>query len=813
MYRSLDKKQKIHNLLKKRILILDGATGTELQKREMPSGVCPEVWCLENPAAIQDIHRAYQKAGADIIYTCAFGANRLKLGQYGFTNVKEINKQLVVLARQAVGSGTLIAGDISSTGHFVEPFGDLMFEEAVDIFKEQVQGLLAGGVDLFVIETMMDIQEARAALIAVKEITDHFTMVTMTYETNGYTLSGTDPVTALITLQSLGADAVGCNCSTGPEAMVKFIAAMKPFATVPLVAKPNAGMPRLVGKATVYDMNPRDFASWGKKLAAAGVNLVGGCCGTTPVHIAALKKALGKATVHAPVRKSISAISSARAFKIFDEGSPLLIIGERINPTGKKALQQELLDGKMNIVRQMARDQEAQGADLLDVNVGVHKIDEVDTMKRVIRLLSTGTALPLVIDSPNMETITAALRIYPGRSLINSISGEKQKLKKLLPIAAKYGAMFILLPVTDNEVPETVSRRKDIIKNIFQTSRNFGFSKDDIVVDGLVMSVASNTKAAKETLKTVVWSADSFKCRTVLGLSNVSFGMPERKWMNTAFLAMAQAAGLTMAIANPADRELMKVKMAGDVFMQKDRDALSYIRHFFLSAKTDTATAPAVKTSPDQDLYGAILEGNRDNIINLVDIALASGMNPSWLVDDIMIPAINRAGELFDQRKYFLPQLIASAEAMKAALARVEPRLKQEKGVMLGKGVIILATVKGDIHDIGKNIISLMLKNHGYRIVDLGKDVPAKAIIESMRRSKPDVVGLSALMTTTMVNMEEVIGIARANGYSCPFIVGGAVITKAYAASIGASYAKDGVEAVRIVEQLVKSFSKRHISK
>ena len=778
----------------------------------MPSGVCPEVWCLENPAAIQDIHRAYQKAGADIIYTCAFGANRLKLSQYGFTNVKEINKQLVGLARRAVGNRALIAGDISSTGHFVEPFGDLMFEEAVDIFKEQVRGLLAGGVDLFVIETMMDIQEARAALIAVREITDHFTMVTMTYETNGYTLSGTDPVTALITLQSLGADAVGCNCSTGPEAMVKFIAAMKPFATVPLVAKPNAGMPRLAGKTTVYDMNARDFASWGKKLAAAGVNLIGGCCGTTPGHIAALKKTSGRAPVIAPVRKSISAVSSARAFKIFDEGSPLLIIGERINPTGKKALQQELLDGKMNIVRQMAREQEAQGADLLDVNVGVHKIDEVDAMKRVISLLSTGTALPLVIDSPNMETVKEALRIYPGRALINSISGETQKLKKLLPVAAKYGAMFILLPVTDNEIPETAARRKDIVRDIFQAARRFGFSKDDVVVDGLVMTVAANPGAAKETLKTVAWCTDSFKCRTVLGLSNVSFGMPERKWMNTAFLAMAQAAGLTMAIANPANRELMNVKMAGDVFMQKDRDALSYIRHFSVPGKADVAHA-AAKNPPDQEVYEAILEGNRDNITSLVDNALESGMSPSGLVDDVMIPAINRAGELFDQRKYFLPQLIASAEAMKAALARVEPRLKREEKGRLGKGIIILATVKGDIHDIGKNIISLMLKNHGYTIADLGKDVPAKAIIESMRRSKPDVVGLSALMTTTMVNMEEVIGLARANGYSCPFIVGGAVVTKAYAASIGAAYAKDGVEAVRVVEQLIKSFSKRRISK
>ena len=518
----------------------------------MPSGVCPEAWCLENSAAIQNIHRAYQKAGSDIIYTCAFGANRLKLSQYGFTNVREINKRLAFLARRALGNEALIAGDISSTGHFVEPFGDLMFEEAVDIFKEQIRGLLAGGVDLFVIETMMDIQEARAALIAVKEITDHFVMVTMTYEPNGYTLGGTDPVAALITLQSLGADAVGCNCSTGPEAMLKLIAAMKPYATVPLIAKPNAGMPRLAGKETLYDMDPREFASWGKELAAAGVNLIGGCCGTTPEHIAALKERVGNARVIAPVRKSISAVSSARAFKIFDKSSPLLIIGERINPTGKKALQQELLEGKMNIVRQMAKEQETAGADLLDVNVGVHKIDEADSIKKVIRLLSTCTALPLVIDSPNTETIKAALRIYPGRALINSISGERKKLKNLLPTASKYGAMFILLPVADKEIPETAARRKRIIKDVFQASRRFGFSKDDVVADGLVMTVASNPGAVKETLSTLAWCKDSFKCRTVLGLSNVSFGMPARKWMNAAFLAMAQAEGLTMAIANPA---------------------------------------------------------------------------------------------------------------------------------------------------------------------------------------------------------------------------------------------------------------------
>ena len=567
-------KRKIIRLLRKRILILDGATGTELQKRGMPAGVCPEVWCIRNPGVIQDIHAAYRSAGSDIVYTCSFGANRLKLIQYGFKDVREINRKLAVLARRAVGKKTLVAGDIGPTGRFVEPFGDLPFEDAVSIFKEQIRGLLDGGVDLFVIETMMDIQEARAALIAVRETTDHFTIVTMTYETDGRTLNGTDPATALITLQSLGADAVGCNCSTGPDAMVNFISAMKPYATVPLVAKPNAGMPKLVGKESVFDMRSGDFASFGKQLAGAGANLIGGCCGTTPEHIKSLRDKISSAPVILPVRKSLSAVSSARGFKVFDHGNPVAIVGERINPTGKKVLQQDLLEGRTSVVRQMAKEQEVQGADLLDVNVGVHGIDESNAIKKVIHLLATTTPLPLAIDSPNVKTVEVALRVYPGRALLNSISGEKEKMKKLLPVAAKYGSMFVLLPVTDTEVPETAERRKIIVRKVFQAAKKFGYSKEDVVVDGLVMTVASKPRAVLEALKTIAWCTDRFRCRTILGLSNVSYGMPERKWMNVGFMSMAQASGLTMAIANPAERELINVKMAGDVFMQKDRDAL-----------------------------------------------------------------------------------------------------------------------------------------------------------------------------------------------------------------------------------------------
>ena len=468
----------------------------------------------------------------------------------------------------------LVAGDIGPTGLFIEPFGPLAFEEAVDAFKEQVRGLIDGGCDLIVIETMIDIQEARAALLAVKETcNDIFTIVSMTFEKDGYTLGGTDPVSALITLQSLGADAVGCNCSAGPEQMVEFITAMKPYATVPLMAKPNAGMPRLEGLKTVFDMDAQAFAAFGPKLAGAGANMLGGCCGTTPAHISKLSTVTTGIAPKPSLRKSVSALSSARSFLHLDGNKPLFVIGERINPTGKKALQQELTEGKTSIIRQMAQEQETQGASLLDVNIGQPGIDEVQTIKTVIGLLATSTRLPLVIDSSRIETIEAALRLYPGRMLINSISGEKQKLARLLPLAAKYGAMFILLPLTDGDIPKTAPKRQAVIKSIFTEAKKYGLTKDDFVVDCLVMAVASDPTAAKETLDTLNWCTHQFKSKTILGLSNVSFGMPGRPWLNSTFLAMAQYCGLTMAIANPASVELMNVKKAGDILTAKDKAA------------------------------------------------------------------------------------------------------------------------------------------------------------------------------------------------------------------------------------------------
>ena len=796
------KNKKLNELLKKRVVILDGAAGTELHKRGMSHEVCPEKWCLRNPDILKEIHLNYQAAGADIIYSCTFGANRSKLSQYGINNVREVNRKLASLAKAAAKTKALVAGDIGPTGRFVEPFGKLKFEQAVNIFKEQVRGLLDAGVDLFVIETMMDIQEARAALIAVKELSNKFTIVTMTYEKDGKTLNGVDPLTALITLQSLGADAVGSNCSSGPQAMLKIIKAIKPYAYVPLVAKPNAGMPSFKRGRTTFDMGAKKFSSFANKFAQAGVNMLGGCCGTTPSHIRELKNKLTHARAIKPVRKSISALSSARKSVVVEGKKPFILIGESINPTGKKSLQKELREGKTSLVRYLAKKQESEGADLLDVNLGAPGVDEPRLFKKIINLLSLSTDLPLVIDSSKIETIEAALRSYPGRALINSISAEKNKLRKILPIAAKYGAMFILLPIGDRGIPKDFNQRRGVILEIFKKAKNLGFTKDDLFVDGLALAISSQPDSALQTIKLLSWCQKKIRSRSVVGLSNISFGMPGRSLLNAAYLSLARAHGLTAAIANPSVLGKKSKKIALDVLLQKNKGLEKFLAYFSKGRPKSKELTPTRKISPKQRVASAILEGNKEDIKDLVKTVLASGIKANNLVNQIMIPAINKVGDLFDKKEYFLPQLIASAETMKKAFDYLKPYLKKDVLKKSKKTVILLATVKGDIHDIGKNIVALILRNHGFSVVDLGKDISAKKIITEIKRYDHPIVGLSALMTTTMVNMKEVIDAAKKQKLNCRFIVGGAAITKSYAHSLGAEYAKDGVEAVRVVKKL-----------
>lgn len=794
------------DFLKDNIMILDGATGTELQKRGMPKGVCPEKWAVENPEVIINIQKDYINAGSNAVYTCSFGGNRMKLEEFGLGDrVVEINAQLARLSRKAVGDKGFVVGDIAPTGQFVRPFGDMPFETCVEVYKEQVKGLLEGGVDFFVVETMMDIQEARAALIAVKESCDLPVCVSMTFDENGQTLMGTDPLTALITLQSLGADAVGCNCSTGPKDMLKIIKTMKPYAKVPLIAKPNAGLPKLIDGETVFDMGAEEFGAYVEEFAKSGVNLFGGCCGTSPLYIEEIKKNLKGLKPLKIEAEKVSAVTSARNTVFVGFNQPTAVVGERINPTGKKKLQEELKEGKTSEVRRFAVEQLEKGAKILDVNVGMPGIDEKETMIKVVELLVPMIDAPLCLDSSSPEVLEAALRIYPGRALINSISAEKVKLEKLLPVVAKYGAMFILLPLSDEGVPTTAEERYVVINKVYEKASKYGCGKNDIVVDGLVMTVSSDQKAALETLKVIEWCTNTFGCGTILGLSNVSFGLPERNWVNSAFLAMAMGRGLTMAIMNPSSETLMSIKMAGDVLTAKDKNSLKYIDYFGNNTNVKPVQAQKSEQSTTERIYGAVVGGDRENIRSHIEAGLKEGLEPSFIVDSCLIPAITHVGDLYDKKEYFLPQLIQSAEAMKEAFGFVEPMLKKDGAGEKVKAGIVIATVKGDIHDIGKNIVGLMLKNYGFEVYDLGKDVSAEEIINVARDKNVRIIGLSALMTTTMMEMKTVIELAKREGLTAKFMVGGAVVTKSFAKEIGADgYSEDAYSAVKLANKLLE---------
>ncbi|MDD5194763.1 MAG: homocysteine S-methyltransferase family protein [Candidatus Omnitrophica bacterium] len=794
--------KKLSGLLQKRVLLLDGATGTQLNLRGMPSGVCPESWCLQNPHVLASVHRDYITAGSDIIYTCTFGANRLKLSQYGICDVRGTNEKLALLARSSsAGKNCFVAGDIGPTGKFVRPFGSLDFEEAVNIFKEQIKGLLAGGVDMLVIETMMDIQEARAALIAARELTKCFTIVTMTFEKGGRTLNGNTPLSVLVTLQSLGADAIGCNCSTGPDDMLKIIKAMKPYASVPLVAKPNAGIPKLVGDKTVFTMDAERFSLSAMRLIRSGANIIGGCCGTAPEYISRLKNNISRIKPIWPLRKNLSAISSARSVAVISRNKTVTVVGEKINPTGKKDLQKELLAGSFTLLRQIAKEQQSMGAQALDVNVGVAGINEKRVLSDAICVLSLACDLPLVLDSSKPDSIEAALRLYPGRALINSISAESAD--KLLPLAKKYGAMCILLPIAGKDIPATFDKRKKIIQAILRRIEKSGMSREDIIIDCLALAVSCEPAAALVALATIAYCSRVLKCKTIIGLSNISFGLPARRLINKTFFTLAKRKGLSVVIASPLEAVNFNNKSAEKLLFNQDKGAKKFIvsqsHRYKKKIQVKAVTLPIGKR-----IYQAVIDADKEAISELINEAITSGIPAFKVTQDYLIPAIIKVGEFFEKKEYFLPQLIASAQTMQQAIKRLEPHLSEQKRRQ-AKGVILLATVEGDVHDIGKNIVALLLKNHGFTIIDLGKDVSAQSIICAIKKYSPDIVGLSALMTTTLVNMDEVIALAKKEGLRCKFMAGGAVVNEPYASSIGATYAKDAVAAVKVANKLIST--------
>lgn len=838
-------REKFIDFTKDHIIYLDGATGSNLVKAGMPSGVCPEQWILEHREVMLQLQKEYVQAGTNILYAPTFTANRVKLAEYHLEkNMSSMIHDLVAISKEAAastpGHPVYVAGDITMTGEQLRPMGKMELEDLIAIYKEQILCLVDAGADLLVVETMMSLAETRAALIAAKEVCDLPVIATLTFEADGRTLFGTDAKTAAVVLESLGASAIGANCSTGPAQMEGIISDMVSVTMIPIIAKPNAGLPFLDENGTTcYNMEAEEFTEEMQVLVNAGATILGGCCGTTPEFIRQIHDHFGtEARVTAARRpEGIRYLTSERITHSFGLEDGFFVVGERINPTGKKALQAQLREGNFEKVIQFAEEQETCGAKVLDINMGMSGIDEKLCMLRALEEVSGVTNLPLSLDSSYVEVLEAALRNYPGRALVNSVSLETEKFEKLLPIVAKYGAMFILLPLSDAGLPKDMEEKKKIIHIIYDRALSLGMRKEDIVVDGLVATVGANPKAALETLETIRY-CKSNGFATICGLSNISFAMPERGFVNTAFLTLAIQSGLTMAIANPSQEMLMSCALATDLLLNKEEAALRYIEYAggvkerreekeaelsrklalleqqgTKAASTDNTEVPSAVTASkhtpqinemQEKLKTAVLKGNRNGIVKITNEALESGEKPVELLNQVLLPAINLVGEYFDQGKYFLPQLIASAEAMKNSIEVLEPLLQTgNSGEEMP--VVVIATVEGDIHDIGKNLVALMLKNHGFHVIDLGKDVPQAKILETAKEHHAEFIALSALMTTTMQRMREIVAAAKQEGITAKIIIGGAVITQEYADEIGADgYSKDAADAVKLAKSLME---------
>lgn len=766
-------------------LLLDGAYGTNLQPLGMRG--CPELWVLEHPEALSNLYRQYMDAGAQALLAFTFGANPLKLEEYGLAHrTEELNAALVAIAREAAGKNAYIGADIAPTGRFIQPMGDLPFEEAVDCFKRQVRALAAAGVDYLHIETMMDLQEARAALLAAREVCDLPVLVTLTYQPGGRTLTGAHPVSALLTLQGMGAAAVGLNCSTGPEDMLELVRQMRTYAKVPIVAKPNAGLPDKDGN---FHMTPAAFATACTALQQAGATLLGGCCGSTPAHIAALKCAL--APLPPACAHPGTLLCSASTFHA--TGNGLTVVGERINPTGKKDLAADLQAGGMEVALGFARQQQQAGAHVLDVNVAAPGVDEVALLPQAVCAIAARCPLPLSIDTAQPQAADAALRIYPGRALLNSIPIGKPGYEARLAIAHKYGAVALLLPLGDT-LPQTAAERIRMIDDAVKVALALGMDKSDLAVDGLTLTVSTDPMAPKETLA-VLHYCRSIGIATILGVSNVSFGLPARPALNAAFLHMAAYAGLSMAILNPNAPAMASAVATADLLLGKDPAAARYIAH---TTPPDESAAPAAHLPP---LQRAVLEGDVVGILPLVRQALAQQPPMDILQADIL-PALSLVGDGFEAGRLFLPQLMQAADAVQSAFGLLLPAL-QAAGDHTARGKVVMATVQGDIHDIGKNIVCTLLKSYGYQVTDLGKDVPAAAILDTATEMDADVIGLSALLSTTLPAMREVIEGVHRRGMRCKVMVGGAAVTPEYADTIGADgYSADAHSAVQLCDKL-----------
>ncbi|MHB1680050.1 MAG: homocysteine S-methyltransferase family protein [bacterium] len=801
------------NELKKRLILSDGAMGTILQLQGLlPKGLLPESFNIsEKIKHIIAIHKSYAEAGSEILVANTFGANKIKLAEYGLENkLYEINYNAVKAAQKASGGSCLIAMSLAPTGQFIYPVGKLTFKESVELYKEQIKAGLDAKVDLFQLETMIDLQEVRSAIIAVKELTDKPIIAMMTFDNTYRTILGTTPEVFAITADSLGADVIGANCSVGPEDIYEILKKMASVTDIPLISKPNAGIPSLVNGKTIFPGKPDDFSKLIEELALIGVRIVSACCGSDDKFIKGMSDKLkiinnSKLPEKGIKREAGLFAASRTTFVGLGAHHPPVMIGERINPTGKKEFIEELKNGKTNYIRKTAKIQTDDGASMIDINVGVPGIDEIELMKKAILAASNVVQTPLVIDSSNPDAVEEALMLYPGKALVNSISGEEKKINKLMPLIKKYGAAVIVLALDDRGIPETSDERIKTAYTVYNKLTDFGIKPYDIMIDFLTLPISAGQDKALTTLDAIKKNKTILNLPTVLGVSNISFGLPKRTYINAAFLTMCFSEGLSAAIVNPEDELLTGSFYAVKVLIAKDYLAKTYINHFSEKANSynnEKNSNISDILSPGEKLYNAVLNGEKEGVVSFVENLLSEGNPPLEIGNKYLIPALEEVGRLFDKNIYFLPQVMESAEVMKIAFARIKKDLPKNTNSNTVK--ILMATVEGDVHDIGKNIVATLLENNGFEVIDLGRNVKTEKIVEEAVKNKVNFVGLSALMTTTVGEMENVIKELKKNDINVFSMVGGAVVNEDYAKSINADiYAKNAMEAVEKIKQSI----------
>ncbi len=782
-------------LLERDYIILDGGMGTMLQAAGLKLGEIPEVLGFTSPDTLINIHREYAESGADIIYANTFGANRHKLRNQGYT-VSDVIKKALENAHKAVeGLDTLVALDIGPIGQLLEPTGTLTFEEAYDIFKEII---IAGkdNADVIVFETMTDLYELKAAVLAAKENSDLPIMCTMTFEENYRTFTGCSISAMALTMEGLGVDAIGMNCSLGPKEMYEVVKELAKWTTLPMIVKPNAGLPD--PETNLYNITEKEFADYMVKLADIGVKIYGGCCGTTPKFIYELKNALLGVVPKKNTVQKVSAVCSPCNTVVIDRPR---IIGERINPTGKKLFKEALKNNDIDYILNQALEQIDAGASILDVNVGLPEIDEKEMMVTVVKALQAITDVPLQLDSTIPEVLEAGLRVYNGKPIVNSVNGEEEVMEKILPIVKKYGASVVGLALDNGGIPKEAEKRFEIAKKINERALEYGIAKEDVFIDCLTLTASTEQDGVMETLNALKMVKDKLGLKTVLGVSNISFGLPNRELVNHIFLTMALTYGLDLPIINPNVASMTGAVRAFALLKGIDRNSIEYIQAY----NNSTSNAPVDKKDNKQmDIKQAILSGLKGETKRLTQKLLSEGVEALKIVDDMLIPALDLTGADFEKGKIFLPQLIMSAEAAQAAFEAIKEDMINKNDAPVSKGKIIIATVKGDIHDIGKNIVKVLLENYGYNVIDLGRDVPYEKVVDTAIKEDVKLVGLSALMTTTLVSMEKTIQLLRESGHECKIMVGGAVLTPEYAMKIGADYyAKDAKESVDIAKKVL----------